>query len=561
MRTITFYSYKGGVGRTLAAANFALYLAKLGYKTAMIDFDLDAPGLDSKLDCQIPQNHFGLLDYILEYQRTGSDPGPVDRMCITVPIEASNSDTNLWLIAAGDYLATDYTAKLNELNWQYLFSEERDGAAFFQKLVSRVSGELRPDFLIVDSRTGISEIGGLCTQQLADEVVVLSSLSRESVKVTKHIARLIRQSEVARALGKSIDVKVVVSRVPRPADLSSFQEKCGALFGVDSARLFFLFSCPALESEEFLAIGEPFREEELIGDYVRLFYGLDIELATRNIESVIEEATSSLLTSTPDDAENRMLELSAFYPHPDAYRAVMRYFRLVDKPKEMRKFGARLLDLSPGDSEAHRVLANSYLEEYAEERELSPTELTDAARAIKPVWEDGDLTADESILLASILEDLNRFDESLNVALELSDEENQASEAQVEAHIIAARSSLQLGRRELAGQLLANVPKDRLRGTLGLFAIEVQKEADGAEAAFDLAKEVLSQDFNWQALESAADLARQLNRVNDLEEVIRESDGIRRLSVRRGVRSRSGLVAELRRLGLYNVARDPLLRQ
>ena len=293
MRTITFYSYKGGVGRTLAAANFALYLAKLGYKTAMIDFDLDAPGLDSKLDCQIPQNHFGLLDYILEYQRTGSDPGPVDRMCITVPIEASNSDTNLWLIAAGDYLATDYTAKLNELNWQYLFSEERDGAAFFQKLVSRVSGELRPDFLIVDSRTGISEIGGLCTQQLADEVVVLSSLSRESVKVTKHIARLIRQSEVARALGKSIDVKVVVSRVPRPADLSSFQEKCGALFGVDSARLFFLFSCPALESEEFLAIGEPFREEELIGDYVRLFYGLDIELATRNIESVMKRPAVS----------------------------------------------------------------------------------------------------------------------------------------------------------------------------------------------------------------------------------------------------------------------------
>ncbi len=42
------YSYKGGVGRTLAAANFAVYLAKLGQKTVVIDFDLEAPGMDSK---------------------------------------------------------------------------------------------------------------------------------------------------------------------------------------------------------------------------------------------------------------------------------------------------------------------------------------------------------------------------------------------------------------------------------------------------------------------------------------------------------------------------------
>jgi hypothetical protein len=41
MRVITFYSYKGGVGRTLAAANFALYLAKLGQRTVVIDFDLE----------------------------------------------------------------------------------------------------------------------------------------------------------------------------------------------------------------------------------------------------------------------------------------------------------------------------------------------------------------------------------------------------------------------------------------------------------------------------------------------------------------------------------------
>ncbi|MBU0764165.1 MAG: AAA family ATPase, partial [Bacteroidetes bacterium] len=38
MKTITFYSYKGGVGRTLALANIAKRLAEFGKKVCLIDF-------------------------------------------------------------------------------------------------------------------------------------------------------------------------------------------------------------------------------------------------------------------------------------------------------------------------------------------------------------------------------------------------------------------------------------------------------------------------------------------------------------------------------------------
>jgi MinD-like ATPase involved in chromosome partitioning or flagellar assembly len=45
MKTLMFYSYKGGSGRTVAAANVAAAFAKLGRRTAIIDLDFEAPGL------------------------------------------------------------------------------------------------------------------------------------------------------------------------------------------------------------------------------------------------------------------------------------------------------------------------------------------------------------------------------------------------------------------------------------------------------------------------------------------------------------------------------------
>jgi Mrp family chromosome partitioning ATPase len=42
---VTFYSYKGGTGRTMAAANIACLLAKAGRRVLLVDFDLEAPGV------------------------------------------------------------------------------------------------------------------------------------------------------------------------------------------------------------------------------------------------------------------------------------------------------------------------------------------------------------------------------------------------------------------------------------------------------------------------------------------------------------------------------------
>ena len=56
---VTFYSYKGGGGRTLALINTAAYLAEKGNRVLLLDFDLEAPGLDEFEDFRYPSGKDG----------------------------------------------------------------------------------------------------------------------------------------------------------------------------------------------------------------------------------------------------------------------------------------------------------------------------------------------------------------------------------------------------------------------------------------------------------------------------------------------------------------------
>jgi MinD-like ATPase involved in chromosome partitioning or flagellar assembly len=42
---ITFYSYKGGTGRSMALANVACLLSRMDRRVLVVDWDLEAPGL------------------------------------------------------------------------------------------------------------------------------------------------------------------------------------------------------------------------------------------------------------------------------------------------------------------------------------------------------------------------------------------------------------------------------------------------------------------------------------------------------------------------------------
>src|SRR5256885_1401168 len=87
MKTITFYSYKGGVGRSLLLANVAKYLARFGQKVFVMDFDLEAPGLSYKfqLDRVIGDGTFsGVVDYITEFRENEKMPDSLQQCVFEV---------------------------------------------------------------------------------------------------------------------------------------------------------------------------------------------------------------------------------------------------------------------------------------------------------------------------------------------------------------------------------------------------------------------------------------------------------------------------------------------
>lgn len=213
MKTITFYSYKGGVGRTLALSNIAKRLAEFGKRVCILDFDLEAPGLHVKLDNQIQKQgiHTGIVDYIYEFSTTGNIPEDIFKYSTRL-----KSPKNMFFIAAGNPLSNDYWKKLAQINWWKLFySEQSEGIPFFLDLKEKIRLKYNPDYLLIDSRTGISELSAITISILADSVVFFAANNKENLQGCKHVLKSISNSE-NNLFGSKKDIHFVLSRIPNP---------------------------------------------------------------------------------------------------------------------------------------------------------------------------------------------------------------------------------------------------------------------------------------------------------------------------------------------------------
>src|SRR5215212_2149038 len=75
---ITFYSYKGGVGRSMALANIAVLMARRGLRVLAVDWDLEAPGLERYFSYfEQSATPGGLLPFFTEVSERLKTAGPL----------------------------------------------------------------------------------------------------------------------------------------------------------------------------------------------------------------------------------------------------------------------------------------------------------------------------------------------------------------------------------------------------------------------------------------------------------------------------------------------------
>ncbi|GMV10655.1 MAG: hypothetical protein AMXMBFR55_23890 [Gemmatimonadota bacterium] len=209
MYVITFYSFKGGVGRSMALTNVAYELARDGQRVLVVDFDLEAPGLDT---VQLPaaiRDTPGIVDFIGEYVRTGEAPeiGPFLYHLKDPSIEKGE----LWLMPAGKDDEA-YASKLSSIDWAKLYSEQ-SGYMLLEDLKAQWKSAIAPDYVLIDSRTGHTDVGGICTRQLPDAVVVLFIPNAQNLRGLAKVVQDIR-AEREGPRQKEIDVQFVMSNVP-----------------------------------------------------------------------------------------------------------------------------------------------------------------------------------------------------------------------------------------------------------------------------------------------------------------------------------------------------------
>lgn len=219
MKTLTFYSYKGGTGRSLLLANTARYLALLGHRVVALDFDLEAPGLHYNFNASRPGKgtaeaipERGAVDYLLATALGDGPPESLLEYVVPVPLPPG-VEGSLQLIPAGSAPTGEYWKSLSSLLRQNLFNDpDASGLAACLELKARIEEELGTDYLLIDSRTGVTELAGVTTTVLADTVVCLMLTNRESQVGARAVLRSLHHA--TRLTGQPpIQIVPVLSRV------------------------------------------------------------------------------------------------------------------------------------------------------------------------------------------------------------------------------------------------------------------------------------------------------------------------------------------------------------
>jgi tetratricopeptide (TPR) repeat protein len=219
-RIVTFYSYKGGTGRTMSLVNVGWIMASNGLRVLLVDWDLEAPGLHRYLrpflvDPELRDTD-GLINLVQAYvgrvmgageadprmQDAGAPqrPAPMSeaelRECARLGPYTTGLDPSLPPAGRLDFLpagrqSVSYSAAVTSFNW-HAFYDRMGGGSFLQVLREEMKAAY--DYVLIDSRTGVSDISGICTVLMPDILVDGFALNLQSINGGVDVASSVTES-------------------------------------------------------------------------------------------------------------------------------------------------------------------------------------------------------------------------------------------------------------------------------------------------------------------------------------------------------------------------------
>jgi MinD-like ATPase involved in chromosome partitioning or flagellar assembly len=182
-KIVTFYSFKGGMGRTTALAATALLLAQHGRHVLAIDTDIEAPGL-ATLFFDENKIQRGTVDFYLELSASGRgtiDMAPYLKQ-VDDPKLTEGMTGSIYIIPAGN-VDEHYVQKLGRIDYQDIVETGMSNhlSCLIENAVNFIhNGGYPLEYILLDARAGFHDMGGVVTAHLPHGAVLFGKNNTQS---------------------------------------------------------------------------------------------------------------------------------------------------------------------------------------------------------------------------------------------------------------------------------------------------------------------------------------------------------------------------------------------
>jgi len=220
-KLVSFYSFKGGIGRTTSMLMAAISLARRGKRIVLIDFDLEAPGIAGLFPREyLPK--YGLLDFLIEcntLQKLDEEFSideyiyPIGELC-----QATDKGGDIYVMPAYGSALKEYpdfyrkSMMRFDLNLPTYFEDKTP----IDLLLSKLDDFVSPDFIFIDTRSGLHQIGGITLTRYSDLALLFFYGNQQNIDGMKMVLPHMKKS--------NIPFLLVNAKVPANDEVAKIEE-------------------------------------------------------------------------------------------------------------------------------------------------------------------------------------------------------------------------------------------------------------------------------------------------------------------------------------------------